>query len=362
MSFKPDLSIIGKVTEGGNRDFIIAFLVPAMVLVTVSLVMLEDYGVDALAWLNRTANLGLSGLGFLLAGLAASVLLALFLVLANSWIVRRKEGYGFGRRLGSLLGWWERRKFRVQSRRIEAGLKNGEDVRFLKFKLAAFFPPREDLLLPNAFGNAMRAFEAYPRVVYGFEATRGWSRLQAVIPKDYRELIDAAKAQVDGFVNLWFISWLFVAEYLLLAAWSGRFASYWYLLAGFLGTRLTGRWARGAAVRWGEVVKGAFDVYLPELRRRLELSPPVSREAQRRMWSSFSDVFLTRDPAALPEIIEPSSVAGGSRLPENLQPLAGRRHAKARFHPGGVSFPRPGLRRRHTQPRHTSTLQPPSPG
>src|SRR5712692_4078105 len=78
--------------------------------------------------------------------------------------------------------------------------------------LAERFPPEEDQLLPTAFGNTIKAFETYPDVMYGFDAIEGWTRLLAVIPKDYRELIETTKAETDFWVNLWFISLLILCE------------------------------------------------------------------------------------------------------------------------------------------------------
>ena len=77
------------------------------------------------------------------------------------------------------------------------------------------FPDEEAWLLPTSFGNTIRAFEVYPRVMYGLDAIPGWLRILAVIPKDYRESVDNAKAQVDFWLNLWFLSILMIFEYVL---------------------------------------------------------------------------------------------------------------------------------------------------
>jgi hypothetical protein len=57
----------------------------------------------------------------------------------------------------------------------------------------------------------------------------------------------------------------------------------------------------GAAARWGEFVKGCFDVFLPDLRQKLGLKPPRNREEEREMWRAMSTVFVTREPDGLPE-------------------------------------------------------------
>jgi hypothetical protein len=75
------------------------------------------------------------------------------------------------------------------------------------------------LTLPTRFGNAIRSFEVYSRIIYGLEAIDGWPRLLAVIPADYRQAIDDAKAQVDFWVNIWMGSLLIWMGSLLI--WMG---------------------------------------------------------------------------------------------------------------------------------------------
>jgi len=65
----------------------------------------------------------------------------------------------------------------------------------------------------TSFGNAVRAFEDYPRVLYGFESINGWSRLNAVIPKSYQDILGNKRAMTDFWVNVWFVSLLTIVEY-----------------------------------------------------------------------------------------------------------------------------------------------------
>lgn len=69
-------------------------------------------------------------------------------------------------------------------------------------ELAEEFPDQESLLLPTPFGNVLRSFETFPRIIYGLDAIPAWVRLLGVMPKDYIELIECAKAQLDFWVNL----------------------------------------------------------------------------------------------------------------------------------------------------------------
>ena len=65
------------------------------------------------------------------------------------------------------------------------------------------------MLLPTSFGNIIRVIEIYPRVMYGFESIEGWARLLAVIPTDYRNLINAAKSDIDFWINIFFLALFF---------------------------------------------------------------------------------------------------------------------------------------------------------
>lgn len=284
-----------------GRNFAVGFFLPAAVFAGVTLALADRYGLASAREMWRFAK----DYEILSAVLAPFLLwlVAISLHAANTWILRRKEGYMPRSWMYRLRPgwWWQRRRLRRLAAKLREPGCSPRRSRRLRERLAAGFPhpPRDRLLLPSSFGNTVRAFEAYPGKMYGFEATRGWSRLLAVIPDEYRELIDNAKTEVDFLVNLWFLSWLVMAEYIALA-WGHLLADWWIPLLAYLSARLASLWSRSAAVRWGEMVKGAFDVFLPALRDKLELPPATSREQERKMWRRFSRAILLRDPDELP--------------------------------------------------------------
>lgn len=238
---------------------------------------------------------------------AVSILLSLWLVAAgltaaNYIVVRSLEGYSLPPPFAGWLRRWELRKFRRLRARIGAAEEGSLEHRRLLCLRATLYPPREEEVRPTAFGNVVRAFESYAPEVYGFESTRGWTRLLAVLPKDFRETVDGTRSQVNLLAHLWVLSWLFLAEYLVLGLWTGELASPWFAVGALLGVRLWSWRARAAAVRWGETVKAGFDVFLPELRRRLDLPRPATRREEREMWARFSETFLTGDPDWLPPL------------------------------------------------------------
>ena len=59
------------------------------------------------------------------------------------------------------------------------------------------------------------------------------------------------------------------------------------------------RGAVSAAIKWGETVKGAFDVYLPKLAQALGFALPDSPDLQRKFWSEWSTQFRFQTAADL---------------------------------------------------------------
>jgi hypothetical protein len=157
---------------------------------------------------------------------------------------------------------------RCESEGIDFG-KTAQLGRLMRIAAQRFPPDRADLL-PTSFGNAVQAFEDYPRVMFEFESITGWSRLNAVIPKDFRELIGSRRALTDFWINVWALSIVTVLEYVSIVLGSRlQFPFLWVPALG-LATAFFSSWqARIAAEQWGEWVKAAFDVYLPALREKL---------------------------------------------------------------------------------------------
>ncbi len=169
------------------------------------------------------------------------------------------------------------------------------------------FPYRKRDILPTKFGNTIRAFETYPKAMYGFDTIEGWFRLLAVVPKDYRQMIDSAKAQTDFWLNIWFLSYITMIVYIGLAIWSHHLTAFWSL--GFV--PIVVFFSRSAAItaakEWGAIFKASFDVFLPELYVKLHLLPPSAidptseKSPEWQIWDAFSTAIIYRDPSYLPQ-------------------------------------------------------------
>lgn len=169
----------------------------------------------------------------------------------------------------------------------------------LSQKKAERFPDAEGWLLPTAFGNTLRAFEVYPRIMYGLDAIPGWERLLTVIPKEYRTLIDDAKAQTDFWLNLWFLNLVFAFEYIFLLISTQKLNLISLLPLTIFLSFITSYRARLAVVEWGHYIKAAFDVFLPELYEKLGFEQPCDRDAERANLVRFSQAIIYRSKSCV---------------------------------------------------------------
>lgn len=289
-------SEVGKLFD---RNFIIGYFLPALALVAVVDWLLGVFGLDAdlLDWSQQELIKDVTIFA------ALSWVVALCLLVLNRHIVRFLEGYWIWN-LHAPLTRWQRRKFRKLKARLDAldeqfhepAFQKKAERRSLMELLAARYPSQEEQILATSFGNTMRAYEDYPRVIFGLESIQGWSRLQAVISKEYRELLDAGRSTMNLWVNFCFIGTVTLIGYLVLACVTLRLPVLWLIPASIAVAILSYRLARSAAERWGELVKGAFDTFLSALCKSLGYTLPKTFEEEQNFWHQFSQSMVFRDP------------------------------------------------------------------
>jgi hypothetical protein len=148
--------------------------------------------------------------------------------------------------------------------------------------------------------------------MYGLDDINGWVRLLGVLPKDQRALVDAAKAQVDLWINSCVLSFLFFMSNVIMIvvgciknppAW-GFDLLLWPAVALLL-ARVSYLLATNAAIEWGEVVKAAYDVFIPKLREAMQFKFAGSSAGERALWTGFSQAIIYRDPERIPERVQP---------------------------------------------------------
>jgi hypothetical protein len=297
-----------------GRDFAVGHFLPAAGFLFALAVLLRLSGSSGpLARLGTGDAIAEAGLALLLA-----LLLGIALSTVNRELIRFLEGYGA---LNPFRPLRPRQRRRHRRLRYEAALARRERRRRersgrplpdalrrrlieTRHRLAVEFPHEEALVLPTALGNAIRAFEAYPFVVYGIDAIGGWTRLLAVIPEGFRGAVAESKARLDFWINLWLLALVLVLLFFLLplaralgqpapvlplSALPGHWLSaLWFPLAGLALAWLAYRRAVAAAIEWGHGIKAAFDVFLPDLVAKMGFDPDRVAEAPRAFWHAFN--------------------------------------------------------------------------
>lgn len=304
--------MFGEISKLFDRNFAVGFFLPVFVWFSASLLLVHRYvyrfdlsGFEQLDYLVWTTVFGLACL------FGGIVFLA-----ANRGLYRLMEGYG-AYNPARLFGWFEKKRYRDIWKKLEkledefqACASSGETFPVessrkrdeLVSRLAVEFPEQEELLLPTPFGNALRSFESFPRVMYGLDSIPAWGRLLAVVPKEYFALMDSAKAHVDLWVNLGAVFVFLQAEYAGLVFATGQTLNGWVVGLLYVLATIAPMWATSAALEWGELVKAAFDVFIPKLRETLGIVKPRNRQEQFEQWESFSRALIYRYRDDLPKL------------------------------------------------------------
>lgn len=295
-----------------DRNFALGYFLPTAAFVASSLWLASWIGViPKINIVNTDPFIGTTLLGLL------SWLLGILILALNRQFYRVLEGYGSHNPVRVFLPIEQNRFRRLQKdvtasdeefwRCENAGIDLPTALRATRNQrirqASERFPDRYDLLLPTPFGNAMRAFEIYPRAMYGIDAIEGWIRLIAVVPKDYRDLIDAAKAQTDFWVNSVIFALLLEAEYLFWAVHlhpNKLLLTLWFPATVFLLMFTCLSAATRAAIEWGTTIKSAFDVFLPDLITKMGYVYPPNNDELRSLCRALSQAMIYRLPETLP--------------------------------------------------------------
>lgn len=192
-----------------------------------------------------------------------------------------------------------RNMFRAVRSRMDAD-KQERQIREYKFVRA--YPQSESLVLPTAFGNVLRAFEHYPRYMFGMDPITMWFRLIAIVPDPLRMQLETAESTTQFFLNLSAVSvaWAGGAVYIAIRMqWPWML---WCTVAFVILSYGLYRLACRAATQWGESVRTAFDLYRFELMKQLSIKiddpQPWSLEVERKIWARVQGVtFYAREDA-----------------------------------------------------------------
>ena len=183
------------------------------------------------------------------------------------------------------------------------------------------FPPL-NLVLPTKLGNVIRSFESYPIHQFNMAGVTMYPRLIAVVDKEYAQQIDNAKSSLDFMINCSLLSAVLAVSLLVAGLvypiplstpgfaipWSIKIAFFFFLSWAFYVSSL------GRAREWGDLVKGAFDLYRWKLLKQLGFErTPQSMEEERILWGEISAqvIYGDRRNARLLEYATPTTFARG---------------------------------------------------
>jgi hypothetical protein len=351
--------MLSTLSSLADRNFILGFFLPVAVAAVALLSLFQDVPFVADLWIaaqNADSIVALTSV------LLAIWLLSALLMIANVPLYQLLEGYW-----GPLaVAKWSKdavksatdaRKnirtleaaateasdaYNKMEKKVTADAASAEDLKKAKatrdhaqqaFDLAlrdyqAKFPDPPGAALPTEFGNVIRAFETYPSEVYGAEGITTWLRMAGVVSDSFQKILDSAHAEVDFFVNICFLALAlaFLAALRLIAclllwvlpsglsfddafvyctaiggchAWLDLVA----MGAALVTSRLSYRFAISRARAWGDLVRSAFDLYLPALARKLGYDLPGTLTDRRRFWKAMNHTFLENrrfDPVPWP--------------------------------------------------------------
>jgi hypothetical protein len=294
------LSLLPKI---GDRNFIVAFVVPSLLLAIISNLF---FGWSfAAQLLQDVTDKSIIPVVYFVAGIW---LFAILLSACNFWMYRILEGYLPPFR------WlhWRRHKYlnkveRIRSERDQLFFKlrtpdadqqnRAKDlIRYSQLtRQAASLPPRPQDILPTSFGNGMKCIETYAIEVYGADTVALWPHLLPVVSDAYANALAEARSQIDFFVNCTFVGLVIfgislakILNEAILLKHAPLFHFLW--LAGSVGlARLSYKAAVASIPQWGSLVNAGFDCYLPALAKQLGFELPKTVELRKHFWRDFSE-------------------------------------------------------------------------
>ena len=173
------------------------------------------------------------------------------------------------------------------------------------------FPNEEGWVLPTRLGNAIRNFENYPNRQYGMRAITLWPRLLAKIDSSYASSIDSAKSTFDFMLNCSALSML-LAFIILTAGLAypvqlqeglGLFLWIVEIIILIMLSYLFYEWSIGTAITWGDLVKGAFDLYRWDLLKQMGYAQtPTNKTDERKVWQEIYYEMAFSDSSKGPRI------------------------------------------------------------
>lgn len=282
-----------------SRYFVVGFFLPAYAsLVALWLSASEKFIPGALQSHSQTTQLAILG--------GVAVVLALLLSGLSYPITRWAEGYPLMRlQRWRILRLAPRAAIALQGRSykrvvsIRDDRTRAPDERAQAYAAAdKFFPGDPHQLLPTRLGNAMRAYERHSNGRWALDGVTIWPRIAMLLSDGERELLTDAETDLRVFLNA-VVGAVGVGICLVIDKAVDGPKGFWpwpVYAVPFLIAYLLYRWAIGAAVRRGLVVRASIDIHRRELYGKLGIRDPISFSEERQINTALCQLLLYGRP------------------------------------------------------------------
>jgi hypothetical protein len=166
-----------------------------------------------------------------------------------------------------------------------------EDELEIKLKELRQYGDYEHIMLTK-FGNIIRAFEHYPKVMYNIDSIAVWPHMMYILPNGQKSELNDIKSQVDFAVHILYISVILMLGYIVLSSYTKTIPIWGILVLLMIITFLAYRLAISSSIQWGFYVKAIFDIYRHDLLRKMGIKVPQTWDEERRIWDKISQSFI----------------------------------------------------------------------
>jgi hypothetical protein len=279
---------------GGARRLLFGWTLPSALVIALYAILASP-ALGGIRIVGKVEAMDAATRGLILAFSALG--LGITLSAISTPLYRLLEGYTWPRRLQR---WGIRRqttKKRYLQTRAESANPGWE--RALWLEQLQRFPIEDNQIAPTSLGNALRALETYGVDRYQLDSQTWWIELVTLTPDSLRAELGEARAHIDFFVCLVYLSCAFA----LSALFTGLFAqggTTSLVLSGVIAFILVPFWYRSAVTSTSYlqvVVRALVHIGRKHVANSLGLRIPATIEEEREMWSlAAAFVFYPYNP------------------------------------------------------------------
>lgn len=271
---------------GSVGHFIQSWIVPSALYVaifTVALVpMLRD------TWpLSAASGLSAPEQGLVIA--FATLVVAILLAALARPLYRVLEGYHLPEPLRERWTVAQRAR-RAEHKQVVASATASHTQKQLAREHLDRYPRLQRFVMPTRLGNALKAGESYGKTHYGLDTVILWPHLTTVAPDKLLDQVTEAWAVVNTFTGALWLSTVFTAASLALAATEPSLSAALYGAAGAAIVPLLYRLALNAAAWYAKTLQALVDLARPALAESMGLILPRTLADEQELWTAVTNL------------------------------------------------------------------------